>query len=35
MKDIGGPRSKRINDVPAMDEATSGQGYEEAEMEEA
>jgi hypothetical protein len=24
MKDIGGPRSKRIIDVPALDEATSG-----------
>jgi hypothetical protein len=34
MKDIGGPPSKRIIDVPALDEATSGQGCEEAEMEE-
>jgi hypothetical protein len=34
MKDIGGPRSKRIMDVPGLDEATSGQGCEEAEMEE-
>jgi hypothetical protein len=34
MKDIGGPRSKRIIDVPDLDEATSGQGCEEAEMEE-
>jgi hypothetical protein len=34
MKDIGGPRSKRIMDVPALDEATSGRGYEEADMEE-
>jgi hypothetical protein len=34
MKDIGGPRSKSIMDVTALDEATSGQGCEEAEMEE-
>jgi hypothetical protein len=33
MKDIGGPRSKRIIEVPAFDEATSGHGCEEAEME--
>jgi hypothetical protein len=33
MKDTGGPRSKRIIDFPALDEATSGQGCEEAEME--
>jgi hypothetical protein len=34
MKDIGGPRPKRIIDVPALDKATSCQGCEEAEMEE-
>jgi hypothetical protein len=34
MKDIGGHRLKSIIDVPALDEATSGQGCEEAEMEE-
>jgi hypothetical protein len=34
MKDIGGPRSKRIIEVPALDEATSGQVCEEEEMEE-
>jgi hypothetical protein len=34
MKDICGLRSKNIIDVPALDEATSGQGCEEAEMEE-
>jgi hypothetical protein len=34
MKDVGGPRSKRIIDVPDLDEATSGQGCEELNMEE-
>jgi hypothetical protein len=34
MKDIGCPRSKMTIDVPALYEATSGQGCEEAEMEE-
>jgi hypothetical protein len=34
MKDIGGPRSKRIMNVPGLYEATSGQGCQEAEMEE-
>jgi hypothetical protein len=33
LKDIGGPRSKRVIEVPALDEATSGHGCKEAEME--
>jgi hypothetical protein len=34
MKDIGGPRLKRIIEVPAFDEDTSGHVCEETDMEE-
>jgi hypothetical protein len=34
MKDIGGPRSERIIEAPSFDEVTSGDGCEEAEVEE-
>jgi hypothetical protein len=34
LKDIGGPRSKRVIEVPALDDANSGHVCEEVDMEE-
>jgi hypothetical protein len=34
LKDVGGPRSKSAIEVPALDNASSGHGCEESEMEE-